>query len=95
MRGFRCNLVYTRAASRSNVVPLFASRIQAIRSCPLCLLYVKIAANQDQLQSVKMLQRRIERRNDSEHTTCSFVLLCIALVPGMWTTSDKLPLLVV
>ncbi|KAA3453706.1 putative sucrose-phosphate synthase 4 isoform X2 [Gossypium australe] len=31
MRGFRCNLVYTRAASRLNVVPLFASRIQALR----------------------------------------------------------------
>ena len=39
MRGFRCNLVYTRAASRLNVVPLFASRIQALRSGPLCLLY--------------------------------------------------------
>ncbi|XWS22017.1 hypothetical protein CRYUN_Cryun30bG0107600 [Craigia yunnanensis] len=31
MRGFRCNLVYTRAASRLNVVPLFASRMQALR----------------------------------------------------------------
>ncbi|KAK8642958.1 hypothetical protein V6N13_012281 [Hibiscus sabdariffa] len=31
MRGFRCNLVYTRAASRLNVVPLFASRTQALR----------------------------------------------------------------
>ncbi|KAJ0025109.1 hypothetical protein Pint_07216 [Pistacia integerrima] len=31
MRGFRCNLVYTRAASRLNVVPLFASRKQALR----------------------------------------------------------------
>lgn len=31
MRGFRCNLVYTRAGSRLNVVPLFASRIQALR----------------------------------------------------------------
>ncbi|GLU16298.1 hypothetical protein SLE2022_327370 [Rubroshorea leprosula] len=31
MRGFRCNLIYTRAASRLNVVPLFASRIQALR----------------------------------------------------------------
>ncbi|XP_050254310.1 sucrose-phosphate synthase 4 [Quercus robur] len=31
MRGFRCNLVYTRAASRLNVVPMFASRIQALR----------------------------------------------------------------
>lgn len=31
MRGFRCNLVYTRAASRLNVVPLYASRIQALR----------------------------------------------------------------
>ncbi|CAI0556057.1 unnamed protein product [Linum tenue] len=31
MRGFRCNLVYTRAASRLNVVPLFASRMQAMR----------------------------------------------------------------
>ncbi|KAE8022223.1 hypothetical protein FH972_008040 [Carpinus fangiana] len=31
MRGFRCNLVYTRAASRLNVVPLFATRIQALR----------------------------------------------------------------
>lgn len=39
MRGFRCNLVYTRAASRLNVVPMFASRIQALRSGPLCLLY--------------------------------------------------------
>lgn len=39
MRGFRCNLIYTRAASRLNVVPLFASRIQALRSGPLCLLY--------------------------------------------------------
>lgn len=31
MRGFRCNLVYTRAGSRLNVIPLFASRIQALR----------------------------------------------------------------
>ncbi|PON95157.1 Sucrose phosphate synthase [Trema orientale] len=31
MRGFRCNLIYTRAASRLNVVPLYASRIQALR----------------------------------------------------------------
>ncbi|KAL8485758.1 hypothetical protein ACS0TY_027877 [Phlomoides rotata] len=31
MRGLRCNLVYTHAASRLNVVPLFASRIQALR----------------------------------------------------------------
>ncbi|XVE70306.1 hypothetical protein DITRI_Ditri10aG0061800 [Diplodiscus trichospermus] len=31
MRGFRCNLVYTRAASRLNMVPLFASRMQALR----------------------------------------------------------------
>ncbi|KAJ4713890.1 Sucrose-phosphate synthase family protein [Melia azedarach] len=31
MRGFRCNLIYTRAASRLNVVPLFASRKQALR----------------------------------------------------------------
>ncbi|OMO51515.1 Glycosyl transferase, family 1 [Corchorus capsularis] len=31
MRGFRCNLVYTRAASRLNVVPMFASRMQALR----------------------------------------------------------------
>ncbi|KAJ8759565.1 hypothetical protein K2173_007192 [Erythroxylum novogranatense] len=31
MRGFRCNLIYTRAASRLNVIPLFASRIQALR----------------------------------------------------------------
>ncbi|CAN1812685.1 Sucrose-phosphate synthase 4 [Linum perenne] len=31
MRGFRCNLVYTHAATRLNVVPLFASRVQAIR----------------------------------------------------------------
>uniref|UniRef100_A0A5B7C9U3 Sucrose-phosphate synthase n=1 Tax=Davidia involucrata TaxID=16924 RepID=A0A5B7C9U3_DAVIN len=31
MRGFRCNLIYTHAASRLNVVPLFASRAQALR----------------------------------------------------------------
>ncbi|XP_050366270.1 sucrose-phosphate synthase 4-like [Argentina anserina] len=31
MRGFRCNLFYTRVASRLNVVPLFASRVQALR----------------------------------------------------------------
>ncbi|XP_010252403.1 PREDICTED: probable sucrose-phosphate synthase 4 [Nelumbo nucifera] len=31
MRGFRCNLVYTRASTRLNVVPLFASRAQALR----------------------------------------------------------------
>ncbi|XP_007019750.2 PREDICTED: probable sucrose-phosphate synthase 4 [Theobroma cacao] len=31
MRGFRCNIVYTRAASKLNVVPLFASRMQALR----------------------------------------------------------------
>ncbi|KAL6983202.1 sporulation-specific protein 4 [Sarracenia purpurea var. burkii] len=31
MRGFRCNLVGTHAASRLNLVPLFASRAQAIR----------------------------------------------------------------
>lgn len=31
MRGFRCNLVYTHAASRLNVLPLFASRAQAMR----------------------------------------------------------------
>ncbi|KAJ9676351.1 hypothetical protein PVL29_025058 [Vitis rotundifolia] len=31
MRGFRCNLVYTHATSRLNVVPLFASRAQALR----------------------------------------------------------------
>ncbi|XP_059637446.1 sucrose-phosphate synthase 4 isoform X2 [Cornus florida] len=31
MRGFRCNLVYTHAASRLNVTPLFASRAQALR----------------------------------------------------------------
>ncbi|KAH6833965.1 Sucrose-phosphate synthase family protein [Perilla frutescens var. hirtella] len=31
MRGLRCNLVYTHAASRLNVIPLFASRAQALR----------------------------------------------------------------
>lgn len=31
MRGFRCNIVYSHAASRLNLVPLFASRAQAIR----------------------------------------------------------------
>nr|AVH87206.1 sucrose-phosphate synthase 4 [Litchi chinensis] len=31
MRGIRCNIIFTRAASRLNVVPLFASRIQALR----------------------------------------------------------------
>ncbi|KAL5714762.1 sucrose-phosphate synthase [Ranunculus cassubicifolius] len=31
MRGFRCNLVYARAATRLNLVPLFASRAQALR----------------------------------------------------------------
>ncbi|XP_074371733.1 sucrose-phosphate synthase 4 [Apium graveolens] len=31
MRGFRCNLVYTHAGSRLNVMPLFASRAQALR----------------------------------------------------------------
>ncbi|XP_065881439.1 sucrose-phosphate synthase 4 [Euphorbia lathyris] len=31
MRAFRCNLVYTRAASRLNVIPLFASRKQSLR----------------------------------------------------------------
>ncbi|KAG8633503.1 hypothetical protein MANES_18G109400v8 [Manihot esculenta] len=31
MRGIRCSLVYTRAASRLNVIPLFASRKQALR----------------------------------------------------------------
>ncbi|XP_058090023.1 sucrose-phosphate synthase 4 isoform X2 [Magnolia sinica] len=31
MRGFRCNLVYTRASTRLNVLPLFASRAQALR----------------------------------------------------------------
>lgn len=31
MRGFRCNLIYTRASTRLNVVPLFASRAQALR----------------------------------------------------------------
>ncbi|KAL2467557.1 putative sucrose-phosphate synthase 4 [Forsythia ovata] len=31
MRGLRCNLVYTHAASRLNVIPLFASRDQALR----------------------------------------------------------------
>ncbi|CAK9137947.1 unnamed protein product [Ilex paraguariensis] len=31
MRGLRCNLVYTQAAKRLNVVPLIASRVQALR----------------------------------------------------------------
>ncbi|KAI8002519.1 putative sucrose-phosphate synthase 4 [Camellia lanceoleosa] len=31
MRGLRCNIVYTHAASRLNVVPLFASRAQTLR----------------------------------------------------------------
>ncbi|KAJ6433740.1 hypothetical protein OIU84_017443 [Salix udensis] len=31
MRGLRCNIVYTHAASRLNVTPLFASRTQALR----------------------------------------------------------------
>ncbi|KAK3034316.1 hypothetical protein RJ639_032656 [Escallonia herrerae] len=31
MRGFRCNLVYTHAGARLNVIPLFASRAQALR----------------------------------------------------------------
>nr|QHZ00909.1 sucrose phosphate synthase 4 [Paeonia lactiflora] len=31
MRAFRCNLVYTHAQTRLNVVPLFASRAQALR----------------------------------------------------------------
>lgn len=32
MRGLRCNLVYTHAGLRLNVIPLFASRKQALRS---------------------------------------------------------------
>ncbi|WVZ53299.1 hypothetical protein U9M48_004265 [Paspalum notatum var. saurae] len=31
MRGFRCNLVYTRACTRLNVIPLSASRRRALR----------------------------------------------------------------
>ncbi|XP_061945178.1 sucrose-phosphate synthase 4 isoform X2 [Populus nigra] len=31
MRGLRCNIVYTHAASRLNVTPIFASRTQALR----------------------------------------------------------------
>ncbi|KAJ4953280.1 hypothetical protein NE237_030112 [Protea cynaroides] len=31
MRGFRCNLVYTHASKRLNIVPLFASRAMALR----------------------------------------------------------------
>eukprot|EP00262_Sarcandra_glabra_P017639 TRINITY_DN609_c0_g1_i1.p1 TRINITY_DN609_c0_g1~~TRINITY_DN609_c0_g1_i1.p1 ORF type:complete len:1023 (-),score=96.82 TRINITY_DN609_c0_g1_i1:436-3504(-) len=31
MRGFRCNLVYTRGCTRLNVVPLFATRVQSLR----------------------------------------------------------------
>ncbi|KAM6556268.1 hypothetical protein CsatB_003287 [Cannabis sativa] len=31
MRGFRCNLFFTRAASRLNVVPLYSSRAQSLR----------------------------------------------------------------
>ncbi|CAA0394428.1 unnamed protein product [Arabidopsis thaliana] len=31
MRGLRCNIVYTHAATRLNVIPLCASRIQALR----------------------------------------------------------------
>lgn len=31
MRAFRCNIIYTQAATRLNVVPLFASRAQALR----------------------------------------------------------------
>ncbi|XP_010455412.1 PREDICTED: probable sucrose-phosphate synthase 4 [Camelina sativa] len=31
MRGLRCNIVYTQAATRLNVIPLCASRIQALR----------------------------------------------------------------
>ncbi|WOL01578.1 putative sucrose-phosphate synthase 4 [Canna indica] len=31
MRGFRCSLVYTRACTRLNVIPLFASRAFALR----------------------------------------------------------------
>ncbi|KAL4566202.1 hypothetical protein LXL04_030314 [Taraxacum kok-saghyz] len=31
MRGFRCNTVFTHAAKRLNVIPLFASRAQALR----------------------------------------------------------------
>lgn len=31
MRGIRCNLVYTHASSRLNVIPLYASRAQALR----------------------------------------------------------------
>ncbi|XP_047328442.1 probable sucrose-phosphate synthase 4 isoform X2 [Impatiens glandulifera] len=31
IRGLRCNPIYTRAASRLNVIPLLASRIQALR----------------------------------------------------------------
>ncbi|KAL8216213.1 hypothetical protein R6Q57_023050 [Mikania cordata] len=31
MRSFRCNTVFTHAANRLNVIPLFASRAQALR----------------------------------------------------------------
>nr|VDC90146.1 unnamed protein product [Brassica rapa] len=31
MRGLRCNIVYTHAATRINVIPLCASRLQAVR----------------------------------------------------------------
>jgi hypothetical protein len=34
MRGLRCNIVYTHAASRLNVTPIFASRTQALRLDP-------------------------------------------------------------
>jgi len=40
---------------------------------------VKIAANQDQLQSVKMLQRRIEGRNDSEKEETTVSILHVVL----------------
>ena len=40
---------------------------------------VKIVANQDQLQSVKMLQRRIEGRNDSEKEETTVSILHVVL----------------
>lgn len=40
MRGFRCHPVYTHAQSRLNVVPLFASRAQALR-LDLLTTYIK------------------------------------------------------
>ncbi|KAG8089428.1 hypothetical protein GUJ93_ZPchr0011g28286 [Zizania palustris] len=78
MRGFRCNLIYTRACTRLNVIPLAASRPRALR-------YLSIQWGID-LSKVAVL---VGEKGDTDRERLLPGLHRTVIVPGLVATGSE------